>query len=75
MAKKLGYGGIANTNGARSFADKEDSLGQAARKLGYGGLGNTAGARDFSSKAALVSFQPALIGYIQRSYIRSLLGR
>lgn len=28
MAKKLGYGGIANTNGARSFAGKVPASGE-----------------------------------------------
>ena len=72
MARKLGYGGLANTDGARSFSGK-GFVAAAARKLGYGGLGNTLGARDFSGRAKQV--QPTFIAFLQRSNVRSLLGR
>ncbi len=49
MARKLGYGGLANTNGARDFSSKTAPV--LARVLGYGGLANTQ-ARDFTGKAA-----------------------
>ena len=73
MARKLGYGGIANTDGARSFSGKGAGGPAAARVLGYGGIGNTLGVRDFTGKTE--QFQPVFITFQQRSNIRSLLGR
>ena len=73
MARKLGLGGIANTEGERTFTGKALRGDQAARRLGLGGLGNTLGARDFSGRATQV---PGIfIPFLQRSNIRSLLGR
>ena len=73
MARKLGYGGLANTDGARSFSGKGSAGPAPARQMGYGGLGNTLGTRDFSGKVP--QFPSVLILYGQRSNVRSLLGR
>lgn len=51
MARVLGYGGLANTNGARSYAGKTLApIQHSSRLLGYGGLGNSNGLRSFAGK-------------------------
>lgn len=78
MARTFGYGGIANTNGARDFAGKEASLSeprgpQPARVLGYGGIANTLGARDFSGKTE--AEVPEVIGDAFQGFINANIGR
>ena len=64
MARKLGYGGLANTDGARSFSGKGVAGPAPARQMGYGGLGNSLGKRDFAGKVP--QFHSVLIFYGQR---------
>jgi hypothetical protein len=63
MARRLGYGGVSNTNGARDFTSKVGVSVYVERVLGYGGIANSQ-ARDFSGKT------PAVVGaWIPKPYI------